>query len=125
MKSAIRLLLAFDLMAAPAVLRAQQPTADDARSFMAVAESTLADLSIKWNQAGWVAATYITHDTEALSAEAQREFAVAVQRFATEAQRFDSITSAGAPKWPPVTTALISPAMASSPGSAMSKNGWT
>jgi peptidyl-dipeptidase A len=72
--------------------QAQSATADDARAFMARAESTLADLSIDWNRAGWVAATYITHDTETLSAEAQRKFAVAVQQFATEATRFEKTT---------------------------------
>ena len=87
-----RFLAAILVAAAPlAQAPAQTPTPDDARAFMAVAESTLAELSIKWNQAGWVAATYITHDTEALSAEAQREFAVAVQRFATDAQRFEGV----------------------------------
>ena len=87
-----RFLAAILVAAAPlAQAPAQTPTPDDARAFMAVAESTLAELSIKWNQAGWVAATYITHDTEALSAEAQREFAVAVQRFATDAQRFERV----------------------------------
>jgi peptidyl-dipeptidase A len=85
------LLVAVAATALGAPAQAQSPTADDARVFMAVAESTLADLSIRWNHAGWVAATYITHDTEALSAEAQREFAVAVQRFATEAQRFEKV----------------------------------
>ncbi|HSJ63272.1 MAG TPA: M2 family metallopeptidase [Gemmatimonadaceae bacterium] len=82
-------------MAATALVtpaHAQPATVDDARAFMARAESTLADLSIDWNRAGWVAATYITHDTEALSAEAQRKFAVAVQQFATEATRFEKIT---------------------------------
>jgi peptidyl-dipeptidase A len=92
MKSSIRRLVPFVLLAVPAMLRAQQPTAADARAFMAAAESTLAELSIDWNQAGWVAATYITHDTEALSAEAQRQYAVAVQRFATDANRFDKVT---------------------------------
>ncbi|HKP77319.1 MAG TPA: M2 family metallopeptidase, partial [Longimicrobiaceae bacterium] len=43
-------------------------------------------------QAEWVAATYITHDTEALSAEAQKNLSVAVQRRALAARRFDRLT---------------------------------
>jgi peptidyl-dipeptidase A len=49
----------------------------------------LADLSVRGNRAAWVAATYITDDTEALSAEAQERLNVATQRFALAARRFD------------------------------------
>ena len=38
-----------------------------------------------------MAATYITDDTEALSADAQERYGVAVQRFATAARRFDRV----------------------------------
>jgi peptidyl-dipeptidase A len=58
---------------------------------MLAAETQLADLSIKASQAGWVAATYITNDTEALSAEAQKNYSVAVQRLATDAARFATL----------------------------------
>jgi peptidyl-dipeptidase A len=67
------------------------PTVAQARTFIEAAEAELADLSIKWNQAGWVQATYITDDTEALSAEAQKNFAVAVQRLATESKRYEKL----------------------------------
>jgi len=72
----------------PDARRTTPPTVADAQTFIQAAESELADLSIKAGQAGWVAATYITNDTEALSAEAQKNYSVAVQRLATEATRF-------------------------------------
>jgi peptidyl-dipeptidase A len=71
--------------------RRAAPTVADAQSFMQAAETELANLSIKASQAGWVAATYITNDTEALSAEAQKNYSVAVQRLATEATRFSDL----------------------------------
>jgi peptidyl-dipeptidase A len=72
----------------PDARRAGPATAAEAQEFMKAAEAQLADLSVKAAQAGWVAATYITDDTEALSAEAQKNFSVAVQRLATQATRF-------------------------------------
>jgi peptidyl-dipeptidase A len=66
-------------------------TAADAERFMQQAERELADLNVKLNQAGWVAATYITDDTEALSADAQKNYGVAVQRYAIAAKRFDGV----------------------------------
>jgi peptidyl-dipeptidase A len=65
-------------------------SAADAAAFVDSAERELATLSVKSNQASWVAATYITDDTEALSADAQQQFNVAVQRWATSARRFDN-----------------------------------
>ena len=47
-----------------------KPTVDDARAFVAAAESELLDLWIRGQRADWVAATYITFDTELLSAQA-------------------------------------------------------
>ena len=63
--------------------------AKDAAAFMQAAESTLADLNLKVNRADWVAANFITDDTEALSADANRDFSVAVQRFAMSARRYE------------------------------------
>ena len=75
--------------ATPAAARPASPA--DAERFMQEAERELADLSVILNQAGWVAATYITDDTEALSAEAQKNYGVAVQRYAIAAKRFDGV----------------------------------
>ena len=46
------------------------PTADDARTFLTSVNATLLQLGIAGAQAGWVAQTYITDDTEALDARA-------------------------------------------------------
>src|SRR5688500_15362750 len=66
-------------------------TADEAAAFIAETERELAELNTRANQAGWVAANFITVDTEALSAEAQKNLAVAIQRRALAARRFDSL----------------------------------
>src|SRR5688500_10376239 len=66
-------------------------TIADAQRYMADAEARLMALGIKANQAGWVASNFITEDTEALSAEANREYAVAVQQLATGARQFDGL----------------------------------
>ncbi len=80
------LTIALSLIAFPAT--AQQPAAD-ARRFVEQAERRLAELNLKQGRAQWVASNFITQDTEALSAEAQKEFNVAVQRLAIAARRFD------------------------------------
>ena len=91
-RSVVLLLLAASAAGAqqPDARRAA-PTVAEAHAFMQAAEAQLANLSIKASQAGWVAATYITNDTEALSAEAQKNYSVAVQRLATEATRFANL----------------------------------
>jgi peptidyl-dipeptidase A len=66
-------------------------TADEAAAFITETERELAELNTRANQAGWVAANFITVDTEALSAEAQKNLAVAIQRRALAARRFDSL----------------------------------
>ena len=63
----------------------------DAATFIAETERELAELNLRSNQAAWVAATHITVDTEALSAEAQKNLAVAVQRRALAARRYDDV----------------------------------
>ena len=95
--------LAALLLAEPA--RAQQPSAQpsspdaprrvtvpraSAQQFIERAERELLDLQIKANQAQWVADNFITDDTEALSAEHTKNLAVAIQRLAIEAKRFDN-----------------------------------
>jgi peptidyl-dipeptidase A len=94
-----RVAVALLLLAPVAPLGAQQraasavpATAAGARTFLERAERELNELSIRANQAQWVAATYITDDTEALSAEATKNYSVAVQRLAMEAKRFDHTT---------------------------------
>ena len=67
------------------------PTAAEAQRFISRAEKELADLSVKVNRADWVANNFITDDTEELTAEAQEAYAVATQKLALEARRFDKV----------------------------------
>jgi peptidyl-dipeptidase A len=71
---------------------AKPPTVAEARRFIENAERDLFDLSIKLSQAGWVASNFITDDTEALNAEHSKNFAVATQRYAMQARRFEKLT---------------------------------
>src|SRR5687768_12064204 len=67
------------------------PTAAQARRFIDSAETVLATLSVEANRADWVANNFITTDTEELTAEAQEAYAVATQRLALAARRFDKV----------------------------------
>lgn len=67
---------------------------DDARKFMDGAEAELRVMSEPAGRMAWIAATFITEDTEALSAKFQTEYAVLVKRLATEAAEFDDVTMA-------------------------------
>src|SRR5881296_3107413 len=79
------------LVLLPAALRAQAPTVAGARTFLAHAESTLYDLGLKAARADWVANTYITFDTEELTAEAAEANAVATRDLAMEARRYERL----------------------------------
>src|SRR5215210_5023090 len=88
------------LAVATASAGAQQPptrpaaaarTAAAAQRFIARAEKELADLSVKANRADWVANNFITSDTEELTADAQEAYAVATQKLALEARRYDKV----------------------------------
>ncbi len=93
MRRTIRATILLTLLAAGAPpLAAQQKgqgsVVEQARRFLARAEAELLDLSIKQQRADWVANTYITDDTELLTAEATKNLGEGVQRLAREAQRF-------------------------------------
>jgi peptidyl-dipeptidase A len=75
----------------PAAAHAQAPTVVGARRFLARAESTLYDLSVKASRADWVANTFITFDTEELTAQAQEAYAVATRDLAMEARRYERV----------------------------------
>jgi peptidyl-dipeptidase A len=70
------------------------PTADQAKTLLAQANAEMLRLGIEANQAGWVYATFITDETEAISARADRAYIEAVARFAAEAARFDTVALA-------------------------------
>jgi len=84
------------VLAAPA-LRAQAParrpapTVAEAERYIAAAERELDARSQPLNRAQWLAANFITGDTEYLSAYFQDEYGAAVRRLATGASRFDRV----------------------------------
>ena len=67
------------------------PTVADARAFLARAESTLYDVGLKAARAEWVANTYITFDTEELTAEADEANAVATRDLAMQARPYEQL----------------------------------
>src|SRR3989454_7196221 len=67
---------------------ASAPTAADAKKFLDNVNDTMKRLEIEQNQAGWIAQTYITDDTEAISARVNLEVTDAIARFAKESTRF-------------------------------------
>ena len=85
----MRRLLALLLL--PAALHAQAPTVAGARRFVARAESTLDALSVKASRADWVANTFITFDTEELTAQASEAYAVATRDLAMAARRYERL----------------------------------
>ena len=89
----MRLLIAVLLVAAFVACRnAGQSTSTetDLATFLENADSTILRLSNEANQAGWTQATYITPDTEAMSARASEAYMNAVTNFARRAATFNA-----------------------------------
>ena len=87
--------LCFSLVGALALsvaIDAQSPpkgtSSADAKAFLAQVERDLDRLGLAANRAGWVQATFITHDTEALAAQANEAYVGATTRFAKDAAGF-------------------------------------
>ena len=68
------------------------PTADEAKRFLDEVNATMLRLGIEQGQAGWIAETYITVDSEALNARATQAYIDAVARYAKAATRFDQVS---------------------------------
>ena len=66
-------------------------TPAEAEKFIADAEKRLFDLNIKYSRADWVKSTFITDDTEALSADANNAVITAVTELAEQSRRFDGV----------------------------------
>jgi len=64
-------------------------TAADARTFLDATNAALLKLGVDQSRAGWVQQTFITDDTEIISAQASQAANDAGVRFAKEATRFD------------------------------------
>ena len=72
-------------------IRAQAPTAAEAKAFVDAAEAKLLELAVEASRAGWVQSTYITDDTEILAAKANERAINAGVEYAKQAVRFDKI----------------------------------
>ena len=66
-------------------------TPAEAEKFIADAEKRLLDLNIKYSRADWVKSTFITDDTETLSADANNAVITAVTELAEQSRRFDGL----------------------------------
>jgi peptidyl-dipeptidase A len=67
------------------------PSIVEAQEFMRKAESRLAELSVKVNQANWVHENFITDDTEALAAAANDENTAVTAELVEQAKRFEGL----------------------------------
>jgi peptidyl-dipeptidase A len=77
--------------ATPAPPSQNSPTVRDAIQFTDAAEKRLVELRNKASHANWVYETYITDDTEQMSADAEREYASGVAEMAEQAHRFEGL----------------------------------
>ena len=68
-----------------------KPTAEEAQAFILKVETRLRELGNRQQRAAWVQATYITDDTEAIAAEANKDLIAATVEFAVEATRFEGL----------------------------------
>jgi peptidyl-dipeptidase A len=66
-------------------------TPAEAEKFVADAETKLFDLNLKYSRADWVKSTFITDDTEALSADANKQVISATTELAEQSKKFDGL----------------------------------
>jgi len=85
------LVAAFALLACRVSAPAPRTSEQDATAFVRSVNETMLALKQRQQQAGWVAATYITPDTQAISARANQAFIDAVARSAKDAARFGDV----------------------------------
>ena len=69
------------------------PTAEDAARFVAGAEARLSELNIAANRANWIAANFITEDSQAMAAKENERFISAGVELAKGAARFDNVAN--------------------------------
>ena len=70
---------------------AKPPTLAEARAFLERAQSKLMELSIQDQRAAWVRSTFITYDSEILSAKADENQIAATMQLAKESTRFSQL----------------------------------
>jgi peptidyl-dipeptidase A len=68
-----------------------KPTVADAQEFMKQAEARLKELSIRSSRADWVNQTFITDDTEKISADAQEQLTAVTTELVEQAKQFDGL----------------------------------
>ena len=68
-----------------------RPSVEEAKAFVDSAEKRLKELWVKSSRASWVQSNFITDDTEALAADAQKEVTAATVEFAKAAARFSGL----------------------------------
>jgi peptidyl-dipeptidase A len=73
------------------VMSRRPPTVEEAKKFIEDAETKLLDVNVEASRADWVKATYITEDTEALSAKADERAINATVELAKQSTRFDRL----------------------------------
>lgn len=69
----------------------QVPTVEEATVFIEQAEQKLLGLWIETERAAWVQNTFLTHDTEILSAQAQKKLIATTMELAKASTRFDGL----------------------------------
>ena len=75
----------------PPAISSAKGTPEEAEKFIAAAEKRLFDLNLKFSRADWIKSTFITEDTEALSASANDELIAATTELAEQSRRFDGL----------------------------------
>ena len=68
-----------------------KPSMAEAEKFIADAEQRLFELNIKYSRADWVKSTFITDDTENLSADANKDLIAATTELAETSSHFDGV----------------------------------
>jgi peptidyl-dipeptidase A len=86
-----RLSILLTLLAVPAMVLAAAPTVADAKAFMDRAEAELLKLTILQQRAGWVQETYITDDTELLSANLGDRVIARTTELIEEGKKYESL----------------------------------
>src|SRR6185295_5565695 len=75
----------------PNALSSSGSPKDEAEKFLADAEKRLLDLNIKAGRADWVKSTFITDDTELLSAEANENLIAATTELAEQSRKYENL----------------------------------
>ena len=91
MTQTVRITLYSSVVALAVACSTGGPTAADATKFLADVNETMLRLSTAAQQAAWTYSTYITPDTEAMTARANQVYIDAVARSAKEAARFNGV----------------------------------